>query len=64
MSWCTSQASRVLLIGSEYVLSEVVVHSLSIAQCALILEWEPQFVPQVRPYGGTMLKSVLRRSAT
>jgi hypothetical protein len=64
ISCCPIRASRALLIGPEYVLFEVVVCCLSIAKCAPILEWEPQFVPQTRPYGQTMLKSGLRWSAT
>jgi hypothetical protein len=44
MSYCPVQASCALLIGSEYILYEVVVCCLSIAQCAPVLEWEPQFV--------------------
>jgi hypothetical protein len=46
MSYCPVQASRAMLIGFEYVLSEVVVRCLSIAQRTSILEQEPQFVPQ------------------
>jgi hypothetical protein len=57
MSCCLIQASRALLIGLEYILSEVVVCYLSIAQRASVLEWEPRFVPQVRPWDWTMLKS-------
>jgi hypothetical protein len=40
MSCCHIWASCALLIGLEYVLSEVVVSCLSIAQHAPILEWE------------------------
>jgi hypothetical protein len=36
-----------MLIGPEYVPSEVVVHFLSIVQRAQVLEQEPQFIPQV-----------------
>jgi hypothetical protein len=64
MSCCPIQASRALLIGSEYVLSEVVVRCLSIAQCTPVLELEPRFVPQVRPCGQTVLKFGLGWSAT
>jgi hypothetical protein len=64
MSCCTIQASRALLIGHEYVISEVVVHCLSIAQRAPILEWEPRFIPLVRPCGRTVLKSKMRWSVT
>jgi hypothetical protein len=64
MSCCLIQASRALLIGPEYILSEVVVRCLSIAQRAPVLEWEPRFVPQVRPCSRIMLKSRLRWSAT
>jgi hypothetical protein len=60
MSYCPIRASRGLLIGLEYILSEVVVRCLSIAQCAPVLEREPWFVPQVRPYD----LIVLRWSAT
>jgi hypothetical protein len=64
MSYCSIWASRALLIGPRYVPSEVVVRCLSIAQCTLILEWEPQSVPLVWPYGRIVLKSGLRWSAT
>jgi hypothetical protein len=64
MSYWPIQASRALLIGHEYILSEVVVRYLSIAQYTSILEWEPQFIPWVWPCGRTMLKSELRWSAT
>jgi hypothetical protein len=47
MSSCPVRVSRVQLIGPEYVLSEVVVRCLLIAQCTPILEWEPRFIPQV-----------------
>jgi hypothetical protein len=36
MSCCPIQVSRALLIGPGYILSEVVVRCLSIAQCAPI----------------------------
>jgi hypothetical protein len=39
------RASRALLFRPEYILSEVVVHWLSIAQRAPVLEREPRFVP-------------------
>jgi hypothetical protein len=64
MSCCPIQACRALLIGPEYILFEAVVRCLSIAQHAPVLEREPQFVPQVRPYGRTVLKSGMRWSAT
>jgi hypothetical protein len=64
MSCWPVRASRALLIGHEYILSEVVVRYLSIAQCTPILEWEPRFIPWVWPCGRTMLKSGLRLSAT
>jgi hypothetical protein len=41
-----------------------VVCCLSVAQCTLVWEWDPWFVPQVRPCGRTILKSVLKWSAT
>jgi hypothetical protein len=63
MSCCPIQACRALLIGPKYVLFEVVVHCLSIAQCTSVLEREPWFIPQVRPYSQTVLKSGLRWSA-
>jgi hypothetical protein len=64
MSCCSVQASRALLSGSGYVLSEVVVCCLSIVQHAPVLKREPRSVPQVRPYGRTVLKSRLRWSTT
>jgi hypothetical protein len=45
MLCCPVRACRALLIGSEHVLSEAVVHCLSIAQRTPILEREPRFVP-------------------
>jgi hypothetical protein len=45
MTCCSVRASRALLIGSEYVLTEVAVCCLSIAQRAPVLEREPRFVP-------------------
>jgi hypothetical protein len=60
MSCCPIQASRAMLIGSGYVLSEVVVRCLSIAQHALVHVLEPRFIPQVQPCGRTMLNSALR----
>jgi hypothetical protein len=62
MSCCPVRACRALLIGTEYVLFEAAVRYLSIAQHALVLEREPQFVPQARPYSQTVLKSELRWS--
>jgi hypothetical protein len=56
--------SCALLIGSEYVLSEMVVHCFLIAQSAPVLEREPRFVPRVWPYGWNMLKSGLRWNVT
>jgi hypothetical protein len=64
MSCWHVRASRALLIGLEYILSEVVVCYLSIAQCAPVLERESQFVPWVRPYDQTVLKSGLMWNAT
>jgi hypothetical protein len=64
MSCCSVRASCALLIGLEYILSEVVVRCLSVAQHVQIWEWEPQSVPQVHPYGRTLLKSELKWSAT
>jgi hypothetical protein len=64
MSCCPIRASRALLIEFEYVLFEVVVYCLSIAQCAPVLKREPQFVPQVRPCDQAVLKFGLRWSAT
>jgi hypothetical protein len=64
MSCCSIQASRALLIGFEYVLSEVVMHCLSIAQCALVLERELLSVSQVQPCVQTVLKSGLMWSVT
>jgi hypothetical protein len=64
MLCCFIRASRALLIGPEYVPSEVVVHHLSIPQRTLILEWEPRSVPQVRPYDHIVLKSGLGWSVT
>jgi hypothetical protein len=64
MSCCLIQACRALLSRPEYVLFEAAVRCLSIAQCALVLEQEPQFVPQARPCGRTVLKSRLRWSVT
>jgi hypothetical protein len=64
MSFCPVQTNRALLIGHEFVLFEVVICCLSIAQRALVLEREPRFAPQVRPYGYTVLKSGLRWSVT
>jgi hypothetical protein len=61
MSCCPIRASRALLIGTEHVLSEVVVRCLSIAQRAPVLEREPRFVPRVRPCGRTVLTSGLYR---
>jgi hypothetical protein len=40
------------------------VHFLSIAQCAPVREWESRSISQVQPYGRTVLKSMLRWSAT
>jgi hypothetical protein len=64
MSCCPVRASHAPLIGPEYVSSEVMVHCLSIAKRAPILEREPWFVPQVQPCDQTVLKSGLRWSAT
>jgi hypothetical protein len=64
MLYCSIQASRALLIGLEYILSEVVVRCLSIAQCALVWEREPRSIPQVQPYGQTVLMSGLKWSVT
>jgi hypothetical protein len=64
MPCCPLWVSRALLIGPGYVASEVVVHCLSIAQCALAWEREPRSVSQVRLYGRTVLRSGLRWSAT
>jgi hypothetical protein len=64
ISCCPVQTSCALLIGHEYALSEMVVWCLLIAQRASVLEREPWFVLQVRPYGRTMLKSGLRWSTT
>jgi hypothetical protein len=64
MSCCPVWASRAMLIGPAYVLSEVVMCCLSIAQRALVLEQEPRFASQVRPYDWTALKSGLKWSAT
>jgi hypothetical protein len=64
MSYCSVRASRALLIGHEYVSFEVVVHRLSIAQCAPVSEREPRSVPQVQPYDWTVLMFGLRWSAT
>jgi hypothetical protein len=64
MSCWPVQASRALLIRFEYILSEVVVCCLSIAQCAPVLERESQFVPWVRSCDQTVLKSGLMWSAT
>jgi hypothetical protein len=64
MSYCPTRASHALLIGLEYILSEVVVCCLSIAQRAPVWERESRSVPQVRPYGRTVMKSGLRWSAT
>jgi hypothetical protein len=64
MSCCPVWASRAMLIGSAYVLSEMVMCCLSIAQRALVLEQEPRFASQVRPYDWTALKSGLKWSAT
>jgi hypothetical protein len=61
---CLVRASHALLIELEYVLSEVVARYLLIVPHAPIWEREPPFVPQVRPYGRTVLKSELRWSAT
>jgi hypothetical protein len=58
------RASLALLIGLEYILSEVVVHCLFIAQRAPIWGQEPRSVLQVRPCGWIVLKSELRWSAT
>jgi hypothetical protein len=44
MSSCSVWASCALLIGHEFVPSEVVVCYLLIAQRALILEWDPRSV--------------------
>jgi hypothetical protein len=41
MSCCPVGASRALLIGPKFVLSDVVVRCLSIAQHAPVLEREP-----------------------
>jgi hypothetical protein len=56
MSCSPVWSSRALLIGYEYILFEVMVCCLSIAQYAPILEREPQFVPQVRPCGQSGLR--------
>jgi hypothetical protein len=64
MSCCPIRASRAVLIGPEYILSEVVVHCLLITPRAPILEREPRFVLHVWPCGRTVLKSGLRWSAT
>jgi hypothetical protein len=64
MSCCPIRASRALLIGPEYVLSEVVVCYLSIAQRTPVLEREPQFGPQIHPSDRTVLKSGLRWNVT
>jgi hypothetical protein len=45
MSCCPIQASCALLIGPEYILSEVVVRFLSIPQRAPVLEQEPLICP-------------------
>jgi hypothetical protein len=45
MSYCSVRASHALLIELKYILSEVVVHCLSISQYALVWEWEPRSVP-------------------
>jgi hypothetical protein len=63
-SYIPTRASRALLIGPGYVLSEVVVYCLLITQRAPVLEREPRFVPQVQPCGQTVLNSELRWSAT
>jgi hypothetical protein len=60
MMCCPVQASRALLIELEYILSEVVMCFLSIAQCAPVRERESQSVPQVWPHGRTALKSGLK----
>jgi hypothetical protein len=62
MSCCLVRACRALLIGPEYIIFEAAVRCLSIAQCTLILEREPRFVPQARPYSQTVLKFGLRWS--
>jgi hypothetical protein len=64
MSCCSIQASSALLFGLEYILSEVVVRCLSIAQCTPVWEREPRFVLQVQPYGQTVLRFGLRWHAT
>jgi hypothetical protein len=60
MSCYPIRASRALLIGPKYAISDVVVCCLSIIQCAPVLEREHQFILQVQPGGRTMLKSGLR----
>jgi hypothetical protein len=64
MLCCHVRACHALLIRHEYVLFEVAVCCLLITQRALVLEREPQFVPQSQPCGRTVLKSGLRWSAT
>jgi hypothetical protein len=64
MLYCPVRASRAMLIGPGYVLSEVVVRCLSIAQHAPVQELEPWFIPQVQPCDRTMLNSALRWSVT
>jgi hypothetical protein len=50
MPCCLIRASHTLLIGHGYVLFEMAVYYLSIAQCAPILEREHQFIM----YGSTI----------
>jgi hypothetical protein len=64
ISCCLIWAGRASLIGPRYVLSEVVMRYLSIAQHASVREREPQFVLQVQPCGQTVLKSGLKWSMT
>jgi hypothetical protein len=64
ISCCLIRAICTLLIEIEYILSEVVVHYLSITQCTLVWEWEPWSVSQVRPCDQTVLKTGLKWNAT
>jgi hypothetical protein len=64
MSCCHVRVSRALLNRLEYILSEVVVRYLSIAERAPVQEREARSIPQVRLYGRTVLKFGLRWSAT
>jgi hypothetical protein len=64
ISCCLVRASRALLIELEYVSSEVVARCLLITQRTSVLEREPRFILQVRPYGRTVPKSRLKWSTT